>query len=144
MLNYMNDTINHNLHLYLINPAKETDLKFLQDRDSWACQDIEKLENIVAELKQYRIELAQRVRELACMDHHTRITLKRNKNSWENKVQYFLIREKAYVDGTAEMVSQQVFKGKERHKAIEAFKNLEKEFPGFEYVECIAKEAWER
>lgn len=75
------------------------------------------------------------------MQAHMRVTLKRERR---DSVTYFLYTEKVYEDGTSQMLKSDRYEGKDRHKAIKAFRDMRKEFPGYEYIENIQKGYWER
>lgn len=132
------------VRLYTYDPSNVTDMEKLLLYDRWAKRAIEDAENLIQEAQAYRLQLADRVRELQEMRFHVRVTLKRNKDAWTGKIHYSLKTEKAYEDGTAQELDISTFEGKERHKAIAEFKSLKKRFPGYEFVEDIQKSRWER
>lgn len=111
----------------------------LKRYDAWMEQNIEAAEAAIKEAKAYRLKLAERAAELETMQSHIRVTLKRERRY---NITYFLYTEKVYEDGTAKMLQNARYEGKERHKAIKAFRDMQKQYPGYEYIEDIKK--WER
>lgn len=83
----------------------------------------------------------KRAAQLETMQSHIRVTLKRERR---DNIAYLLYTEKVYEDGTAQRLQSNRYEGKERHKAIKAFKDMRKAFPGYEYIEDIQKGYWER
>lgn len=76
------------------------------------------------------------------MGYHTRVTLKREKR-WKGNVFYYLTTEKVYSDETTETIETTTYQGKERHKAIQAFEDIKKQYAGYEYIKDIEKGRWE-
>lgn len=146
MLNYgENDCIElKKHHMNLFNPAKTADFDRLRLWDDWAAEDIKELLHTVTILKEYREEIAKRAQKVACMDFHTRVTLKRERSRWENRIYYHLITDIVLEDGTVKNFERVKYTGEERHKAIKAFRDMKKNCPGYEYIEDIEKPQWER
>ncbi len=117
------------------------EMERLKRYDNWIAQDIAAAEKVIEEAKAYRLELAKRAAQLEAMQSHTRVTLKREHR---DNIAYFLYTEKVYEDGTAQMLQSNRYEGKERHKAIKAFRDMRKQYPGYEYIEDIQKSYWER
>lgn len=117
------------------------EMERLKRYDNWISQDIVAAEKAIEEAKAYRLELAKRAAQLEAMQSHTRVTLKREHRG---NIAYFLYTEKVYEDGTSEMLQSNRYEGKERHKAIKAFRGMRKQYPGYEYIEDIKKSQWER
>jgi hypothetical protein len=116
------------------------EMERLKRYDNWIAQDIAAAEAAIEEAKAYRLELAKRAAQLEIMQSHTRVTLKRERR---DSVTYYLYTEKVYEDGTAQMLQNNRYEGKDRHKAIKAFRDMRKAYPGYEYVENIQRGYWE-
>lgn len=137
MYNERTETIRFNFY-----PAERIpEMDRLKLYDNWIAQDIAAAEKVIEKAKAYRLELAKRAAQLETMQSHIRVTLKRERR---DNIAYFLYTEKVYEDGTAQRLQSNRYEGKERHKAIKAFKDMRKAFPGYEYIEDIQKGYWER
>lgn len=141
-MEYRNGELEIRVTAYLFDPSKVADIERLSLRDRNAKRDIEYCEKAIQKLKEYRLELATRAQELTTMESHIRVTLKREKR-YGDKVYYFLTKEKVFSDGTAEVIENQKYTGKERYKAIKAFIDHQKKFPQWEYIKDIEKGIWE-
>lgn len=139
--NGMNESI---ISSHVYDPKTFTDMGGLLNHDRWVKQDIERLKNRIEELEAYRLELAERAKELTTMSYTTRVTLKRERSWKDSLVIYTITTEKVFDDGSIEKVERKEYCGKERHKAIKDFKAMQKQLPGFEYVQDIEKARWER
>lgn len=128
--------------MYLLEPKKYNTMERLNDADKNAQEEIKRLSETIEEIKAYRLKLAERAVQLQTMESHIRVSLKREKR-YDNKIYYFLTKERVYSDETIDIMENTKYTGKERHKAIKAFEDIKKEFPQWEYVKSIEKGAWE-
>lgn len=122
---------------------KSLTLDELEPVDIRAQRYIDDCEEMIDQLKSYRLELAARSKELLTMGYHTKVSLIREKR-WKGNVYYYLTKEIVYDDGTTKTISSEKYAGTERHKAINDFNACKKQFPQYEYYEDIAKGRWER
>lgn len=132
----------HELYLYGRRPSAIYALDELQREDERSANMIADLEAMVDCLKQHRQAIAARYQELATAPTVPVITLKRT-NTY-NGIQYTLTECRQYLDGHRVEVTRQVFPGKERSKAIAAYKAIVKAHPGITAEMDIAKGRWER
>ena len=113
--------------------------------DKRAGQDIAELENLIADLKEYRQALAARYAQLETMAYTDRLELERHPNSWRGgNVTYYLRIVRKYEDGTEAQQYHETFPGKQRRDALKRFEELKKQRPGIEAVKDIGKKGWER
>lgn len=133
------------LHVTLYDPEKTTDKSFLLNRDKWASDDIQRLEEYIKVLKAYRQAIAERYQELETQPTIPVVTLKREKNYYSNKVFYYLIISRKYVNsGEMQQVSSTKYAGTDRKKAIDDFNSYVKSHPGIEAIKDIQKGRWEK
>lgn len=137
MYNERTETIRFNFYP----PERIPEMDRLKLYDNWIAQDIAAAEKVIEKAKAYRLELAKRAAQLETMQSHIRVTLKRERR---DNIAYFLYTEKVYEDGTAQRLQSNRYEGKERHKAIKAFRDMRKQYQGYEYIEDIKKSQWER
>lgn len=141
-MEYRNGTKEIRATTFLYDPRGLTDMEKLKRRDDYARKDIERLENALSLLKQYRLELAKRAQELETMNSHIKISLVREKH-WKGAVFYFITKERIYSDGSTTVLYKEKYSGTKRHEAIKNFKQLKKEFPQCDFYEDITKRNWE-
>ena len=130
--------------VYCTNSETAADLKQLQLRDKNAEYAIKECEGALKVLKAYREELNARAQELMRMKSSKRITLRRERDYYSNRVYYRLITEEVYEDGSEHELSRTTYEGKDRHKAIADFNAMKKQYPQFEYIFNIEKGRWEK
>ncbi len=140
-MEYMNGMREIRFFMYFTDPQELT-LKDLESSDKRTREYIEECEELIEQMKKYRLELAARSRKLLTMNHHIKISLIRKKR-WKEKVYYYLKKEEVYDDGTTETISNEKYAGIKRHEAIKAFENCKKQFPQYEYYKDIARGRWE-
>lgn len=131
-------------NLYFRNPDTITEEKYVSYYDDIAKETIERAENLIKNLTQYRQDLAKRFSDLACMSYHYVASLKRYKSYITKSVTYTLELIRVYSDGHEESEESTVYPGIERHKAIKAFNEMKKQRPGIETRFDIEKSRWER
>lgn len=133
----------HELYLYGRRPSAIYALDELQREDERSANMIADLESMVDCLKQHRQAIAARYQELATSPTVPAVELKRTNDSYRG-IQYTLTECRQYLDGHRVEVTRQVFPGKERSKAIAAYKAIVKSHPGIIAEMDIAKGRWER
>lgn len=141
-MEYRNGIHEERIFIYLWNPAETADMKSLASYDKHAKEDIEMLQEQIETLKAYRLELAERANQIATMSSKTVVTLKRERRF--EKIQYYLITNVVYEDGTKHQVSCNRYDGRQRAEAIREFKKLQKENPHFDFVQDIERSNWEK
>lgn len=128
---------------YLIKPDKLT-----QDRvkvyDESAAHLIERCEETIAALKEYRKALAARYAELDAAPYSLRLELERKPSYNGSGVLYYIRIIRAYQDGTEVQELAETYQGKQRREALARFEELKKQRPGIETVKDIERRSWER
>lgn len=125
-------------------PEKLTDAGEVSQADLSAARDIETLEGLLADLREYRQALAARYAELETMPYTERLELERRPSWGGGGVTYYLRTVRRYADGTETITAHESFPGKQRRDALKRFEELKKQRPGIETVVDIAKKSWER
>ena len=128
---------------YLLLPDKLKESKDITWNDRTAAHLIADCEKLVAQLKEYRQDLAKRYNQLETMAYSERVELERNPRLYGG-VSYYVRIVRKYQDGTEITVQEEHFPGKERHQAIKRFENIRKQRPGIEAAKDIEKRSWER
>ena len=103
----------------------------MRRQDDKAARLIEECEDMITQLREYRQDLAKRYNDLATMPSKESIELQRYK-SYHGNVEFYIRHWTTYSDGTKTETKTERFSGKERHKAIKRFAELQKQFPGIE------------
>lgn len=133
----------HELYLYGRRPSAIYTLDELQREDERSANMIADLEAMVDCLKQHRQAIATRYQELATAPTVPVVELKRTKDCYKG-IRYTITEYRQHLDGHRVKVTQQVFPGRERSKAIAAYKAIVKAHPGITAEMDIAKGRWER
>ena len=131
------------IYISMYDPAGVTDLSDLCQRDRWALDQIANLQAAIDRLQAYRLDMADRAQFLATAAYTVSIELHRHR-AYQGGVTFQLETVRTYSDGTRHAESRTVFTGKERHKAIAAYKAACRAHPGAESVLDIEKARWER
>ena len=125
-------------------PESIYELDRVQSRDRYVAEDIKKLEALLADLKEYRQDLARRYSELATMPYTYKLYLVRDKSWSTNRVSYTVRLARVLADGKEVDEQKEVFSGNERKQAFELFADLKKSRPGIEAVQDTQKKQWEK
>ena len=105
---------------------------------------LEELEEVMEELKAYRIALTERYNFITTAPTKKKIKLYREKK-YGGKVFYFIqFYTVNLVDGYEDLTEAIRYEGKERKKAIEHFEQLKKEKTGVIFEQDIERGRWER
>ena len=137
------DTAEIRCNIYLVDPAKIAEHKDIIWRDKITAEDITRLENILEALKDYRKDLAKRYGELETMPYKRLLMLDRCVH-WKGHKEYIVTITRICEDKTRIQELREVYPGKERHKAIARYHELQKQYPGIKSEMDIAKQKWER
>ena len=128
---------------YLTRPDKLTQER-IRGNDESAARLIERCEEVIASLKEYRQALAERYAMLQTAPYKLRLELKREAG-WRGKgVDYYVNIYRTYEDGTEVMELNEHYAGKQRREALARFEELKKQRPGIETVKDIERRSWER
>ena len=115
--------------LYL--PEESRSFDDVRRQDDKAARLIKECEHLITQLREYRQDLAKRYNDLATMPSKESIELQRYK-PYSGNVEFYIRHWTTYSDGTKTETKTERFSGKERHKAIKRFAELQKQFPGIE------------
>ncbi len=131
---------------YLINPNHMNTLKSVSNSDKNAAYSLARLEEALADLKEYRRMLAERAAVLSTAVFDWRLTFIRSRRWRDAPVSYDVTLEKVFADPSIkpEPVETYHFTGKERAAAKKKFEALRKSRPGIDTLVNIDKKAWER
>lgn len=117
----------------------------IQRFDESATRLIQECEETIAQLKAYRISLAERYSFLATSPSVPVVRLERIRNSYDSKVYYHLLTLRRFLDdGTEVEESREKYPGSERWKAIADYKAYVKFHPGIAAEMDIEKKRWEK
>lgn len=124
------------------NEARIVDLK---NMDQWAARDIQRLEETVQILKEYRKELYEHTQRLQELESRLQLKLKREKR-YDHKVHYCLTVKRIYPanERMYNDIINEHYDGSDRSKAIKRYEQLKKEYPCIEAIKDIEKGRWEK
>jgi hypothetical protein len=137
------DTAEIRCNIFLVDPAKIAEHKDIIWRDKIIAENIFELEAIISALKDYRHALAARYGELETMPYKRLLMLDRCVH-WKGHKEYIVTITRICEDKTRIQELREVYPGKERHKAIARYHELQKQYPGIESEMDITKQKWER
>ena len=119
---------NETIYIYATRPGSIYDPALLEREDQHAVRTIAELEALLAELKAHRQAVAERYQELATAPTAPVVRLERKEQL--AGIRYYLTTYRQYLDGGRVVVDRTTYHGKERHKAIAAFKEIVRSHPG--------------
>lgn len=130
-------------YIYIQAPQKLSTPEEIMYRDKDAAATIDRLTQIIEDLKDYRQALAARYGELETMPYKRVLQLERCPH-WKGHIEYILTITRTHEDKTKVKELREVFPGKERHKAIARYHELRKQYPGIDSEMHVEKRSWER
>lgn len=132
-------------HCYVENPLRFNQLSDCTRADSMARQDIAYLEGVIKQLKDYRVQVAKRAALLETVPYNLQLSIIRRKPWRTDPVTYSITISRIYLDESIRPLEilRETYPGKERHKALARFKELQKQYAGIETVVDIEKGKWE-
>lgn len=132
-------------HCYVENPLRFNQLSDCTRADSMARQDIAYLEGVIKQLKDYRVQVAKRAALLETAPYNLRLSIVRRRPWRTDPVTYSITISRIYLDESIRPLEilRETYPGKERHKALARFKELQKQYAGIETVVDIEKGKWE-
>jgi len=131
------------LRCYVVQPESVTEQKRLQYYDEYAAGKIAEAEAMIANLKEYRAALAERYNYYELAAYSFRLELLREAQ-YQGKKCYWVKIVKVFENKKEQVEFSKRYEGKERHKAFEHFRQLQKERPGMEVYQDTEKRSWER
>ena len=122
------------------------DIERLQSYDRYAAKDIERAEELIKALMQYRIDLYEHYQKIAETKSHQELHFTREPNYKAGRVDYFVKIIRLYADAKIKQQTEfsQKFTGAERHKARAFFEQIKKERPGIKTHVDLEKKKWEK
>ena len=130
-------------YIYIQHPRKLSTPEEIMYRDKDSAANIQRLESIIADLKDYRQALAARYGELETMPYTRLLKLERCPH-WKGNIEYTVTITKTFPDKTEIKELREVYSGKDRRKAISRYEELKKQFPGIPCEMDIEKRQWEK
>ena len=151
---YSGDSMTHTIRAFYVDPRTVHDPGRLKSYDSMAAEDINDLLREIELLKSYRAAIVERYSELLTAATVPVISLRRHKDSYTNKVFYYLEQITRYLDEpsrhgsvkttyTDHVDNTTTYEGKARREAIQAFEAYKKAHPGIIAILDIEKARWE-
>ena len=125
-------------------PAKLETSKEVTRADKTAAQDIATLEALLADLREYRQDLAGRYAQLETMAYTDRLELERRPSYGSGGVTYYIRQVRRYEDGAETITAHESYEGKRLRDALKRFEELKKQRPGIEVRVDIERRSWER
>jgi hypothetical protein len=124
---------------------KSTSLERLAGYDRHAQNSINYAEELIKAIKQYRLDLYNHCQTIRTAAFHLELQIRRRRGCRGGCVTYHVELLKIYEGNlSAEYLIEERFNGKERHKALERYNELKKQYPGIPVREDTAKQAWEK
>lgn len=130
------------LTAYLLRPDVLTADRIKAHDDS-AARMIDRCNELIDQLTEYRAALAERYAALATAAYRDRLELTRDPGYRGKPVIYFVRIVRTYEDGHEEEEWSKDWPGNERHKALKAYREELKARPGIETKLDIEKSRWE-
>ena len=120
--------------------------KTLQDYDRYALNSINAAENLIAALRQYRIDLHKHHQALSDTKSHQELHFVRHKNYSDKKVYYQVKLLTVYENSklTPRTDFNHGFTGTERKQAKELFEQMKKDRPHVKCFVDLEKKSWEK
>lgn len=129
---------------YFQYPDKLTTPERVAYYDRSAAGTIQRMEEYIEALRDYRQALAARYAALASMPYGYRLDLIRRRGWSDKRVTYTVALVREYQDGHEEAEESTTYPGTQRREAIKAFEALKKSRPGIACNVDIEKRPWER
>ena len=130
-------------YIYVQQPKRYKTTEDIARKDADISRQIERMERLIDDLRDYRVALAQRYSELETMPYTRVLTLKRDP-SYKGRITYLVTITRRMSDGTETDELREQFPGQDRAKAFARFAALQKQYPGISSVKDVARRSWER
>jgi hypothetical protein len=131
------------LRCYVVQPESVVKQDQLRRYDNYAAEKIAEAEALIASLKEYRAALAERYNYYELAAYSFRLELLREVQ-YQGKKCYWVRIVKVFENGKELVELSERYEGRERSKAFQRFKALQKERPGIEVYQDTEKRSWER
>ena len=130
------------VYIYVQQPKRYKTPEDIARKDADIARQIERMERLIDDLRDYRVALAQRYAELETMPYTRVLTLKRDP-SYKGRITYWVTITRELADGTKIDELREQFPGQDRAKAFARFAALQKQYPGIASVKDVARRSWE-
>lgn len=137
------ETAEQRVYIYVQQPQQYKTPEKIARKDADIARQIERMERLIDDLRDYRVALAQRYAELETMPYARVLTLKRDP-SYKGRITYWVTITRRMSDGTETDELREQFPGQDRAKAFDRFAALQKQYPGIASVKDVARRSWER
>lgn len=131
------------VYIYVQQPKRYKTTEDIARKDADIARQIERMERLIDDLRDYRAALAQRYAELETLPYTRVLTLKRDP-SYKGRIIYWVTITRELADGTKIDELCEQFPGQDRAKAFARFAALQKQYPGITSVQDTARRSWER
>lgn len=131
------------VYIYVQQPRRYKATEDIARKDADIAHQIERMERLIDDLRDYRVALAQRYAELVTMPY-TRVLALRRDPSYKGRITYWVTITRELTDGTKIDELREKYAGQERAKAFARFAALKKQYPGIASVKDVARRSWER
>lgn len=131
------------VYIYVQQPKRYKTTEDIARKDADIARQIERMERLIDDLRDYRVALAQRYAELETMPYTRVLTLKRDP-SYKGRITYLVTITRELADGTKIDELREQFHGNERAKAFARFADLQKQYPGIASVKDVDRRSWEK
>ena len=129
---------------YLLSPAAIHTMDSLQHYGKSAARAIAEAQAMIAKLEAYQMQLYDRAQQIAAAPWHTELLLQRERCF--DTIRYYLDIRRVYdapgID--PETLERTTYPGKERSKALKAYRDYIKTHPGIVANMDIERRQWER
>lgn len=130
------------VYIYVQQPKWYKTPEDITRKDADIARQIERMQRLIYDLRDYRVALAQRYAELETMPYTRVLTLKRDP-SYKGRITYWVTITRRMSDGTETDELCEQFHGQDRAKAFARFAALQKQYPGIASVKDVARRSWE-
>lgn len=130
------------VYIYVQQPKRYKTPEDIARKDADIARQIERMQRLIDDLRDYRVALAQRYAELETMPYTRVLTLKRDP-SYKGRITYWVTITLRMSDGTETDELREKYAGQERAKAFARFSALQKQYPGIASVKDVARRSWE-
>lgn len=130
------------VYIYVQQPKRYKTPEDIARKDADIARQIERMQRLIDDLRDYRVALAQRYAELETMPYTRVLTLKRDP-SYKGRITYWVTITRRMSDGTETDELCEQFHGQDRAKAFARFAALQKQYPGIASVKDVARRSWE-
>lgn len=130
------------VYIYVQQPKRYKTPEDIARKDADIARQIERMQRLIDDLRDYRVALAQRYAELETMPYTRVLTLKRDP-SYKGRITYWVTITRRMSDGTETDELCEQFHGQDRAKAFARFAALQKQYPVIASVKDVARRSWE-